>query len=79
MFDKFYFDCSKYDEKERIEHVSEYLEFLESKSTDLILTVVDLATNSLLSTRHRLLSSIPVVACNAVKFNVLHRSLQQRW
>ena len=36
MFDKFYFDCSKYDEKERIEHVREYLEFLESKSTDLI-------------------------------------------
>ena len=32
MFDKFYFDCSKYDEKERIEHVREYLEFLESKS-----------------------------------------------
>ena len=64
MFDKFYFDCSKYDEKERIEHVREYLEFLESKSTDLILTVGDQATNSLLSTRHRLLSSIPVVACN---------------
>lgn len=63
-FDKFYFDCSKYDEKERIEHVREYLEFLESKSTDLILTVGDQATNSLLSTRHRLLSSIPVVACN---------------
>ena len=47
MFDKFYFDCSKYDEKERIEHVREYLEFLESKSTDLILTVGDQATNSL--------------------------------
>ena len=63
-FDKFYLDCSKFDEKEEKEHVREYLGLLESKSTDLILTVGDQATNSLLSTRHRLLSSIPVVACN---------------
>ncbi len=37
---------------------------LESKSTDLILTIGDQATYSFLSTRHRLLSSIPVLACN---------------
>lgn len=64
VFDKFYFDYSKFDEKEGIEYIMEYLELLESKSTDLVLTIGDQATYSLLSTRHRLLSSIPVVACN---------------
>lgn len=64
IFDKFYLDCSKLDEKAEIEHVRKYLELLESKSTDLILAIGDQAAYSLLSTRHRLLSSIPVVACN---------------
>lgn len=64
VFDKFYLDCSKFNENEEIEHVRKYFELLESKSTDLILTIGDQATYSLLSTRHRLLSSIPVVACN---------------
>lgn len=64
IFDKFYLDCNKYTEKEEIEHVKRYLELLESKATDIILTIGDQATYSLLSTRHRLLSSIPVVACN---------------
>lgn len=63
-FDKFYLQCNKYDEQQEIEHIRKYLEFLESKSTDLILTIGDQATYSLLSTRHRLLSSIPVVAMN---------------
>ena len=55
---------SKLNEKEEIEHARKYLELLESKSTDLILMMGDQATYSFLSTRHRLLSSIPVVACN---------------
>lgn len=63
-FDKFYLDCSKLDEKEEIEHIKKYLELLESKSIDGILPIGDQATYSLLATRHRLLSSIPVVACN---------------
>ena len=64
IFDKFYVDCAKLNEKEEVEHARKYLDLLESKSTDLILIMGDQATNSLLSTRHRLLSSIPVVACN---------------
>lgn len=63
-FDKFYLQCNIYDEKQEIDHIRKYLEFLEKKSTDLILTIGDQATYSLLSTRHRLLSSIPVVALN---------------
>lgn len=63
-FDKFYLNCEKYSEREEIEYIRKYLELLESKSIDLILTIGDQATYSLLSTRHRLLSSIPVVACN---------------
>ena len=64
IFDKFYIDCTKLNEKEEIEYARRYLELLESKSTDLILTIGDQATYSFLSTRHRLLSSIPVLACN---------------
>lgn len=64
IFDKFYLNCNKFNEKEEIEHIRKYLELLESKSTDLILAIGDQATYSLLSTRHRLLSSIPTVACN---------------
>ena len=64
IFDKFYLDCAKLNEKEEVEHARKYLDLLESKSTDLILIMGDQATYSFLSTRHRLLSSIPVVACN---------------
>ena len=64
IFDKFYIDCTKLNEKEEIEYARRYLELLESKSTELILTIGDQATYSFLSTRHRLLSSIPVLACN---------------
>lgn len=63
-FDRFYLDCVRYDEKDEIEQMRKFLELLECKSTDLILTIGDQANNSLLTTRHRLLSSIPVVACN---------------
>lgn len=64
IFDRFYLDCNKLDEKEEIEHVRKYLELLENKSTDLILTIGDQSVYALLSTHHRLLSSVPVVACN---------------
>ena len=64
IFDKFYIDCTKLNEKEEIEYARRYLELLESKSTDLILAIGDQATYSFLSTRHRLLSCIPVLACN---------------
>lgn len=64
IFDKFYLDCAKLNEKEEVEHARKYLDLLESKSTDLILIMGDQATYSFLSTRHRLLSSIPVLACN---------------
>lgn len=64
IFDRFYLDCNKLNEKEEIEHVRKYLELLENKSTDLILTIGDQSVYALLSTHHRLLSSVPVVACN---------------
>ena len=63
-FDDFYLDCNKYAEKEEIEHINKYLDFIEGKSIDLILTIGDQTIYSLLSTHHRLLSSIPVVAFN---------------
>lgn len=63
-FDKFYLQCNMYGEKQEIDHIRKYLELLENKSTDLILTIGDQATYSLLSTRHRMLSSTPVVAVN---------------
>ena len=64
IFDRFYLDCNKLNEKDEIEHVRKYLELLENKSTDLILTIGDQSVYALLSTHHRLLSSVPVVACN---------------
>lgn len=41
-----------------------YLEVIRDKPIALMLTVGDQAASALFSTRHRLLSSIPVVACN---------------
>lgn len=64
IFDEFYLDCTRLNQQDEIEHMRKYLELLESKSIDLILIEGDQATYSLLSTRHRLLSSVPVVACN---------------
>ncbi|WP_294470432.1 HAMP domain-containing sensor histidine kinase [uncultured Bacteroides sp.] len=64
IFNDFYLDCNRYNEKEEIEHINKYLDLLGGKSTDLILTIGDQAIYSLLSTHHRLLSSIPVVAFN---------------
>lgn len=64
IFDKFYLDCNYLEQENEIEHLEKYLEIIKSKPIDLILTVGDQATFSLLSTRNRLLFSIPVVACN---------------
>lgn len=64
VFDKYYLDCNRLDEQERIIHIKQYLGLIKSRPIDLILTVGDQATYSLLSTRHKLLNSIPVVACN---------------
>ena len=63
-FDRFYLDCSHINTAAEIEHIKKRLDLLEGKSIDLILPVGDQATYSLLSTHHRLLSAIPVVACN---------------
>lgn len=54
VYYKFYLDCD----------CSAHLDILMTKPLDLIIPVGDQATNSLLSTEHRLLSSVPVVACN---------------
>lgn len=64
IFDKYYLDCNRFGQKVEIEHISNYLEALKSKPIDLVMAMGDQATHSLLSTRHPLLYSVPVVACN---------------
>lgn len=64
VFEKFHLECDHYNQAGGIECMGKYLEILKSKPIDLILTVGDQSTFSLLSTKHQLLSSIPVVACN---------------
>lgn len=64
VFDKYYLNCSYFNEKDEIEQIRKYLDLLKCKSIHLILAIGDQATYSLLSTHHQLLSSIPVVACN---------------
>lgn len=64
VFDRFYLDIINLSSAKQIESVREYLEVLKSKSIDLIFTVGDQATFNCLSTRHPLLFSIPLVACN---------------
>lgn len=63
-FDKFYVGADDGDLRDETECVRRYLEIIQSKGTELIVTVGDQAAMSLLSTRHRLLHSVPVVACN---------------
>lgn len=64
ILDKFYL-CSDVDDlTEETERIQRYLEIIKSKPLDLILTTGDQSISSLLSTRHSLLDSIPVVACN---------------
>lgn len=64
IFNQFYLDCNQFNPEVCLDNINKYLDGIKSKPMDLILAVGDQATFSLLSTRHRLLSSIPVVACN---------------
>lgn len=64
VFNQFYLDYNQFNHEVCLDNMNKYLDIIKSKPTDLILTVGDQATFSLLSTHHRLLSSIPVVACN---------------
>lgn len=64
VFDRFYLDYDCFVHQAGIEHTNTHLDILKNKPLDLILPVGDQALYSLLSTRHRLLSSVPVVACN---------------
>ena len=64
VFNKFYLDFNTVDPKEGIKNMEAYLEIIKDKPVTLILTVGDQAASALFNTRHRLLSSVPVVACN---------------
>lgn len=64
VFNKFYLDFNTVDPKEGIKNMEAYLEIIKDKPVALILTVGDQAVSALFNTRHRLLSSVPVVACN---------------
>ena len=64
IFDKFYLDCTHFGQAVEMEHIGNYLGVLKNKPIDLIMVMGDQATHSLLSTRHPLLYSVPVVACN---------------
>ncbi len=64
IFDKFYLDFNTVAPEEGIKNMEAYLEIIKDKPVALILTVGDQAASALFTTRHRLLSSVPVVACN---------------
>ena len=64
IFDKYYLDCNRFGQAVEMEHIGNYLGVLKSKPIDLIMVMGDQATHSLLSTRHPLLYSVPVVAFN---------------
>lgn len=64
VFNKFYLDFNTVDPKEGIKNMEAYLEIIKDKPVALILAVGDQAASALFNTRHRLLSSVPVVACN---------------
>lgn len=64
VFDKFYLDCNHLNEQDEINHARQYLELIKGRPIDLILVVGDQATYSVLSTRHKILNSVPMVACN---------------
>lgn len=64
ILDKFYLCSDADDLTEETERIQRYLEIIKSKPLDLILTTGDQSISSLLSTRHSLLDSLPVVACN---------------
>lgn len=64
VFNKSYLDFNTVDPKEGRKNMEAYLEIIKDKPVALILTVGDQAASALFNTRHRLLSSVPVVACN---------------
>lgn len=64
QFDKFYVGADDNNLCDETRRVQRYLEIIKSKPIDLIMTVGDQSTSSLLSTRHPVLYSLPVVACN---------------
>lgn len=64
VFDRYYVGADDNNLQDETERVRSYLELIKNKPIDLIMPVGDQSTSSLLATRHRLLYSIPVVACN---------------
>lgn len=64
ILDKFYLCSDADDLTEETQRIQRYLEIIKNKPLDLILTIGDPSISSLLSTRHLLLDSLPVVACN---------------
>ncbi|WP_323674012.1 HAMP domain-containing sensor histidine kinase [Bacteroides sp. CG01] len=64
LFNQFYLDCNQFNPEVCLDNMNKYLNVIKSKPVDLILAIGDQATSSLLSTRHHLLSSTPVIACN---------------
>lgn len=64
ILDKFYLCSDADDLTEETQRIQRYLEIIKNKPLDLILTIGDPSISSLLSTRHLLLGSLPVVACN---------------
>lgn len=64
ILDKFYLCSDADDLTEETERIHRYLEIIKNKPLDFILTIGDQSVSSLLSIRHPLLDSLPVVACN---------------
>lgn len=64
VFDRFYLNCNNLSTKDEIETMNRYLNVASGKQVDCIFTVGDQSAYALLSSHHRLLSSVPVVACN---------------
>lgn len=64
VLDKFYLCSDADDLTEETERIQRYLEIIKSKPLNLILTIGDQSISSLMSTRHPLLDSLPIVACN---------------
>lgn len=64
VFDRYYVGADDNNLQDETERVRSYLELIKNDPIDLIMPVGDQSTSSLLATRHQLLHSIPVVACN---------------
>lgn len=64
VLDKLYLGSERSDRLDTTDHIRKYFEILKTRPADLILVVGDQATDALLSTRDRLLYSLPIVACN---------------